>query len=105
MLLGYFVMLPDDYENLSQSVIATNGFGNNILAAITTENYWDISNDNKPLMHTWYVGVVMQFYLVYPSQFFFARFNKKNPKETLLTIVSTLAIISLLVYFATTNNI
>ena len=97
-------MLPDDYENLSQSVIATNGFGNNILAAITTKNYWDISNDYKPLMHTWYVGVVMQFYLVYPILFFFARLNKKNPKGTLLTIVSTLAVISLLVYFAITDT-
>lgn len=97
-------MLPDDYENLSQSVIATNGFGNNILAAITTKNYWDITNDYKPLMHTWYVGVVMQFYLVYPLLFFFARLNKKNPKGTLLTIVSTLALISLLVYFATTDT-
>lgn len=104
MLLGYFVMLPDDYENLSQSVIATNGFGNNILAAITTKNYWDISNDYKPLMHTWYVGVVMQFYLVYPFLFFFARLNKNNPKRTLLTIVSTLAFISLLVYFAITDS-
>lgn len=104
MLLGYFVMLPDDYENLSQSVMATNGFGNNILAAITTKNYWDISNDYKPLMHTWYVGVVMQFYLIYPILFFFAICNKKNPKGTILTIVSTLAVISLLVYFVTTNT-
>lgn len=104
MLLGFFVMLPDDYENLSQSVIATNGFGNNILSAITTKNYWDISNDYKPLMHTWYVGMVMQFYLVYPILFLFSSLNKKDSKKTLLTIVSTLASISLLVYFATTNT-
>jgi len=104
MLLGFFVMLPDDYENLGQSVIATNGFGNNILAAITTKNYWAISNDYKPLMHTWYVGVLMQFYLVYPILFFIARLNKNNPRRTLITIVSILAVISLLVYFATTNT-
>lgn len=97
-------MLPDDYENLSQSVIATNGFGNNILSAITTKNYWDISNDYKPLMHTWYVGVVMQFYLVYPIVFILAGLSKKNPKRTLLTVVSSLAFISLLVYFSTTNT-
>ena len=103
MLVGFFVMLPDDYENLSQSVIATNGFVNNILSAITTKNYWDISNDYKPLMHTWYVGVVMQFYLVYPILFLFARLNKNDSKKTLLTIVSTLATISLLVYFVTIN--
>ena len=104
MFLGFFVMLPDDYENLSQSVIATNGFANNILAAITTKNYWDVTNEFKPLMHTWYVGVVMQFYLVYPFLFFLAMLNKKNLKGTLLTIVSTLAVVSLLVYFATTDT-
>lgn len=101
LVLGYFLMLPDDYENLSQSVVATNLFSNNILAAITTKNYWDVVNDYKPLMHTWYVGVLMQFYLVYPLLFYLSRLNKKNPKGTLLTIISTLAVASLLVYFAT----
>ena len=104
MVLGFFVMLPDDYENLSQSVIATNVFGNNILAAITTKNYWDVTNEFKPLMHTWYVGVVMQFYIVYPVLFYLAKLNKKNPKGTLLTLISTLAVFSLLVYFAIENS-
>lgn len=103
MLLGFFVMLPDDYENLSQSVIATNGFGNNILAAITTRNYWDISNEYKPLMHTWYVGVVMQFYLIYPLLFLISRFDKRDSKRVLLTLISSLAVVSLLVYFAMTD--
>lgn len=35
MVLGWFVMLPDDYENLAESVVATNLFANNILSAIT----------------------------------------------------------------------
>ncbi len=52
MTIGFWAMLPDDYENLSESVIATNLFGNNILAAITTKNYWDVVNEYKPLMHT-----------------------------------------------------
>ena len=104
MLLGFFVMLPDEYENLSQSVIATNGFGNNILSAITTKNYWDISNDYKPLMHTWYVGVLMQLYFFYPILFLFARLDKKNSRKTLLTIISTLAVISILVYFTTNDT-
>ena len=101
MALGYWVMLPDDYENLSESVVATNLFANNILAAITTKNYWDVVNEYKPLMHTWYVGLVMQFYLVYPVLFFLARLDKKNPKRTLLVMISTLALVSLLTYFGT----
>ena len=60
LAIGCFTMLPDDLENLSQSVIASNVFANNILACITTRNYWDIVNTYKPLMHTWYLGVLMQ---------------------------------------------
>lgn len=64
--LGYFVMLPDDYENLSETTIASSFFANNILQCITTENYWDVVNLYKPLMHLWYVGVLMQAYIIIP---------------------------------------
>ena len=66
LLIGLVGMLPDDYENLSQSVVASNLFANNILQSITTLSYWDVSNDYKPLMHTWYLGILMQFYILYP---------------------------------------
>ena len=66
LLVGYWGMLPDDYENLSSSVVATNFFSNNILAAITTADYWDIVNDYKALMHTWYIGILFEFYLLLP---------------------------------------
>ena len=66
LILGYYLMLPDSLENLGQAVIASNFFSENILSAITTKNYWDISNDYKPLMHLWYVGVLMEFYFVLP---------------------------------------
>lgn len=101
MAIGYFAMLPDDYENLSESVIATNVFGNNILAALTTKNYWDVVNEYKPLMHTWYVGIVMQFYVLYPLLFFLAKLDKKHAERTLLTLVSILAVLSLFFFIIT----
>ena len=103
MASGFFVMLPDDYENLSESVIATNLFSNNILSAITTKNYWDVVNEYKPLMHTWYVGLVMQFYIIYPVLFFLAKLDKRNQERTLLVEISTLAVISLLIFFGTSD--
>ncbi len=103
MALGFWVMLPDDYENLSETVVATNLFGNNILAAITTKNYWDVVNEYKPLMHTWYVGLLMQFYVVYPFLFYLAKLDKKNPQRTLLALITALSIISIFIYFTTTN--
>jgi peptidoglycan/LPS O-acetylase OafA/YrhL len=103
MLLGYLVMLPDDYENLSQSVIATNFFGNNVLAAITTKNYWAVANEYKPLMHTWYAGVIMHFYLFYPVLFYLAKLNKKHPQRTLSVLVGLTGVFSLLLFFITTD--
>ena len=33
---------------------------------ITTKNYWDVVNEFKPLMHTWYISLLMQTYVVLP---------------------------------------
>lgn len=73
LLIGMPTMLPDDLENLAQSVIATNLFANNILQAITTRDYWDVVNEFKPLMHTWSLGVEEQFYLVFPVLLYWTR--------------------------------
>ncbi len=101
LITGLFVMLPDDLENLSQSVIATNFFANNILLKITTVNYWNIINDYKPLMHTWSLGIEEQFYLVYPLLFLIC--NKKRVKWV-LPILVILTGFSLLLFVISTNE-
>jgi peptidoglycan/LPS O-acetylase OafA/YrhL len=63
--MGYFTMLPDSFENLAQSVVATTLFANNILLSVTS-GYWDIASEFKPLLHTWSLGVEEQFYIVFP---------------------------------------
>lgn len=104
MVAGWFTMLPDDYENLGESVVATNLLANNYLSAITTGDYWNIANEYKPLMHTWYVGLLMQFCLVYPLLVYLAKLDKKTPRRTLLVTLCSLALFSLLVYYAGTNE-
>ncbi len=71
LIIGAFVMLPDDLENLSQGVFASNFSVNNILMYITSADYWATKNDYKPLMHTWSLGIEEQFYILYPFLFFF----------------------------------
>ncbi|MCP9747557.1 acyltransferase [Lacihabitans sp. CS3-21] len=91
LIVGIIVMLPDDLENLAQSVFATNFFSNNILLLITTGDYWDLVNDYKPLMHTWSLGVEEQFYLFYPLIFILFKGNLKKyilPFLVLSTILS-----------------
>jgi peptidoglycan/LPS O-acetylase OafA/YrhL len=95
ILIGICVMLPDDLENLCQSVVSTNLFSNNILQYVTTGNYWDVSNEFKPLMHTWSLGIEEQFYLVYPVIFII--FSKRI--RWILPILVALTLLSLLIFF------
>lgn len=63
--VGYISLLPDSFENLSESIIATLLFSNNILLALTS-GYWELESSFKPFLHTWSLGVEEQFYLFYP---------------------------------------
>lgn len=98
LLVGYFLMLPDDYENLAESVIASSVFANNILSCITTKNYWNVSNIYKPLMHTWYVGVLMQAYIVIPLVYLFVTRITKEVRKSFLFTTIVLTAISLGLY-------
>ncbi len=65
LVAGYLLLLPDDFENLAQSAVATMLFGNNVLLTLTS-GYWDLASAFKPLLHTWSLGVEEQFYIAYP---------------------------------------
>lgn len=65
LIAGYWLLLPDDYENLGQSALATSLFANNVLLTLTS-GYWDLAATFKPLLHTWSLGVEEQFYIAYP---------------------------------------
>lgn len=95
-ILGLLFMLPDDLENLCQSVFASNFSANNILMKITSADYWAVKNDYKPLMHTWSLGIEEQFYLLYPIIFFFLKGEKK---KYIFTILFFLTILSIALFF------
>lgn len=99
-------MLPDDFENTANSIVATNFFANNILESITTKNYWDVNNEYKPLMHTWYVGLLMQFYVLMPFiLFIIGRLIKDTKKRQISNLCSMvfIAIVSVLLYWFSDN--
>lgn len=100
LVLGVMVMLPDDLENLAQSVIATNFFSNNILLSLTSGDYWNILNEFKPLRHTWTLGVEEQFYLLYP--FIFLVFRRRI--KYLLPVLFCLTLISVVLLFLPFSN-
>ncbi len=63
--LAYLWMMPDEFKNFGQSLLATATFSNNILLALTT-NYWGLAGEFKPLLHTWSLGVEEQYYVIFP---------------------------------------
>lgn len=100
--LGYFLMLPDHYENLAQSVAAGNLMSENILSAITTKNYWDVVNEYKPLMHLWYVGILFEFYLVFPILMLcaksIAKMLKQDERKWMINTLCICCLLSLVLY-------
>lgn len=108
LFIGYWVMIPDSYENLAQSAIASNVFANNILAAITTKNYWDSVNEYKPLMQMWYLGIMAQFYVLIPILigviFFFLKSIFKIKKHLPQVAIALIGITSLVIYLLPLNT-
>lgn len=103
LFIGVIVMLPDDLENLAQSVVATNFFGNNILQLITTRDYWNIVNEYKPLMHTWSLGVEEQFYFVYPILFLILGNRKKIRYILPVLVILSLSSLALFLFYFDVN--
>lgn len=102
LLVGVYGMLPDDFENLSQAVIATDFMSVNILSAITTRDYWDVVNEYKPLMHFWYVGILVEFYILLPLVLGLVRWLsgqiKKDYSKSALFVLWLLFLLSLSLY-------
>ena len=71
LVLGYLTLMPDEFKNLGQSLVATTLFSNNVLLAMTA-NYWDLAGEFKPLLHTWSLGVEEQYYALFPLFLLFA---------------------------------
>ena len=89
---GLWLMLPDDFENLCQAIVASNVSANNILMYITSSDYWAVKNDYKPLMHTWSLGIEEQFYLLYPFLFYFFKGSRVHRVKYILVALTALSL-------------
>ncbi len=88
---GYFCLLPQQFKNTSETALGTLVFMNNVVQCITSSDYWNPSNDFKPLMHTWYIALLMQFYVIFPFIFIIAKY-KKRTVIFLITLVGTISL-------------
>ena len=91
LTLAWFLLLPSDLKNFSQSLMAVVTFSSNILFW-RESGYFDTNADLKPLLHTWSLAVEEQYYIVYPL---FLLFVWRYGKKWMLTILGIVFLLSL----------
>lgn len=86
---GWFLLLPDEYQQLGKHIAGGAGFVANIVLW-TESGYFDAAADLKPLLHLWSLGIEEQFYFLWPLLLWFAWKRRFNPLwlALLLTLVS-----------------
>lgn len=96
LILGYFLLFPDVYkETAIESVNALIGAAN--IRFANSGGYFSLDNSDKVLLHTWYIALTVQFYLIFPIIFnVLYRYFKNNTKFYILAFTVFLVITSVL---------
>lgn len=93
LLIGYFILFPITYNETGREVA-------NVIIGITnfrfanTTGYFDLESIDKVLLHTWYIAITIQFYLICPIIFialrkiFKSHFNLSVLLFTILLIIT-----------------
>lgn len=66
LVVGWFILLPDEYVGLAQSSVAAIFFSANIWFWRVASDYFADSVTTEPLLHIWSLGVEEQFYVFLP---------------------------------------
>ncbi|AMJ94141.1 acyltransferase [Alteromonas stellipolaris] len=87
LVLGWFYLLPYEYEKLGKHAVGSIGFISNIVYW-RESGYFDASSHEKWLLHTWSLSVEWQFYIIYPALLLFlSKFiSLSNLKRCLLLL-------------------
>ena len=92
-VFSYFFLLPREFQDYGQSLLATSLFSSNFLFWMEA-GYFDAESHSKPLLHTWSLAVEEQYYLFYPLLLAFAY---RLGRVTLVAILCLLASLSFMV--------
>ena len=91
MPFAWELMYPVQLSMFSQSVVATMLNLSNVYFLLTG-GYFGPSPKLNPLLHTWSIGVEMQFYLVFPFLFLSIRNFRLKTRITAITVLAVLSL-------------
>jgi peptidoglycan/LPS O-acetylase OafA/YrhL len=83
-------MLPDQFKDFGQSIVAVVFFASNILFW-RESGYFEASAEEKPLLHTWSLAVEEQYYLLFPL---FLLLALRHGKQRVFGMICVMAVIS-----------
>ena len=72
LVLGWFLLLPDEYSLLGKHTAGVAAYVSNLLLWSEAGDYFQVSSQTKPLLHLWSLGIEEQFYLIWPLVLFIA---------------------------------
>lgn len=96
-LIGWFVLLPDGFSLLGESVAAGVGFVSNLFQ-LRQLGYFAPDAAENPLLHLWSLGIEEQFYIFWPPLLLMI-FGSKRRWFWMLVIAGASFGVSLLIFF------
>ena len=90
---AYYLLLPHQIKDFSQSLVATSLSLSNYFFYLETDYFNEFTN-NAPLLHTWSLAVEEQFYIVLPVSLFVLVRYRRLFVVLLLTILASLSFMS-----------
>ncbi|WP_157841057.1 acyltransferase family protein [Neotamlana nanhaiensis] len=101
-ILGFLIFPPSLFTGLIESMFFSSFAASNFYFLSQT-NYFDVSANLKPLLHTWSLAIEEQFYLFYPLTFLLLFKILKKAKYIIFALV-TIFLLSLIFNFISSEG-
>lgn len=101
LIASPFFLAPDNYSFLPKEIIGTLLFASNIVSFLKS-GYFSTDAEQRPLLHTWSLGIEEQFYIISPIVLYLA-FKYFRSRVGVILVIFTIVSFVLSVLF-TKNN-
>lgn len=102
LLFGWIFLLAGEYERLGAHAAAGAAYVSNVIL-MKEGGYFDVSAQQKPLLHLWSLAIEEQFYMVWPLLLILT--HRLGAKALITIVVGAFVSFSLNIYFIGTHPV